>query len=336
MQLFKDAGLNIPDTFAFKNNKDAIKFLLENDGHYYYKPSKEDSASEDTFEGKTIDSLIDFIRKQPEQEFILQRYVENGLCEVGCEMYFSDGNPMLAPSHTIETKRFGAGNVGSNTGCMSSVTWFDDDIENNPTMEQTWKKLFSIFKEQGYTGACDLSGIVDKSGKFWVLEATPRFGYSQEEALFQLLNEKLSLLLEYMAKGKGVEIERTPEYFGLCARTSILPYPQEEKKGIEKEFRVIIGKTAGQEVEFTEHEGINYYPMDVKAVNGKMVTAGVDGIICEVATKDKSILTGQERIIEACKDIKVGNLYWRADMFEDGFTGVAKLKEVGFWSSSKL
>lgn len=335
MQLLKDAGVKIPDTYAFKSNKDAIAFLLDNEGHYYYKPSKEDSASEDTYEGKTTADLIEFIRRQPEQDFIIQRYVEDGIAEVGCEVYFSGGNPMLAPSHTIETKRFGAGNTGSNTGCMSSVSWFDDSFDN-PTMDQTWKKLFSIFKEMNYQGACDLSGIVSKSGEFSALEFTTRFGYSQEWALFQCLNQSITSLMISIASGEGVEMERTPEYFGLCARTSFLPYPQEEKKGIEKEFRTIVSKTAGQEITYTEHEGINYYFIDVMQKDGKLMTAGADGIICEVATKDLGIMTGQERVHEACKDIHVGNLYWRTDMFEDAFSGIAKLKEAGFWGSSKL
>ena len=335
MQLLKDAGVNIPDTYAFKSNKEAIAFLLDHDGHYYYKPSKEDSASEDTYEGKTIDNLIEFIRKQPEQEFILQRYVEDGIAEVGCEVYFSNGVPILAPSHTIETKRFGAGNTGSNTGCMSSVTWFDDNFDN-PTIEQTWKKLFNIFKEQGYTGACDISGIVDKAGKFWALEFTPRFGYSQEWALYQLISEPIGAMLKRIASGEGVEMERTPEYYGLCARSSILPYPLEEKKGTEKEFRTLVGATAGIEISYKEHDKINYFMIDVKAEGEKLVTAGIDAIICEVATKDIDILTGQARVHDACKDILLSNLYWRVDMFEDAFIGVSKLKDVGFWGSSKL
>lgn len=337
MKLLAENGVNIPETYAFKNNAEGITFLKKNNGKYVYKPCGEGKASTQTYVGTTSEDMVSFIQKQPNQDYILQKFVEGGICELGVEMYFSKGNPLIAPSHTIELKKYGVGNTGPNTGCMSSVTWFDDEI-GNPTTEQTWEHLFDVFKKEGYTGACDISGIVDKKGKFWALEFTPRFGFSQELALYQLLKEKISTFWEYLAKGWAIEIDRAPEYFGLCARVGVHPYPVESTDETKEAFKAIIKANgiAGKPVVIKDHDNIDYNFMDIKTKDDGLVMAGVHAILVELATRDKDLAKAEKRVWDAFKDIQVGDTYTRKDMFTDAIEQMPKLKSVGFWGSSKL
>ena len=338
MRLFAQNGINIPETVVCKNNAQGITFIRKNEGKWVYKPNGEDTGSEETYCAETGKDMLDWIQSRPDQEFILQKFVEDGVCEVGISIYFSRGNPMNPPAHCIELKRYGTGNWGQNTGCMSSVCWYDDDLYDNPTIKETWDKLFHIFKEEEFTGQCDISGIVTKDGTFYALEATPgRFGYSQDLGFYQLLTEPISMLWEYMARGDGVKIECDKTAYGFEARCSVPPYPLEQKKGFEKETQKLIFDSRNTPIVFKPHENITYDWVDVKkSKNSEMMTAGVDAIICEVGTKDKDILGAQKRVLAAMQDIKMGGLYCRTDPFEGAAKEIEILKKLGFWSNSHL
>ena len=344
MKLLTAAGIKIPETFAFTKNQEALDFLKENEGKWVYKPCDEASGSDDTQIAETSEEMGIYIESRPDMEFILQRFIVDGICEVGVEIYFSKGTP-IAVAHCIETKRFLSGDWGGNTGCMSSVTWFDGSIENNPTIDQTWGKLFPYFKKLGVTGTYDLSGIVDKSGNFWALEFTPgRWGYSQEWALWQLVKMPISTMLEGMAKGTLKSIDCLYDQYGTCARGSLAPYPLEGKinkddpdKDTQAERKKLVGLTAGKPIILKRHDDITYNFVDVKSdEEGNLITAGVDLIVCELSTKDKDIMKAQERTIAAFKDIKLSGLQIRSDMFQDAFKQIPQLKEVKFWGSKSL
>ena len=331
MKLLAENGVLIPETYAIKNNAEGISFLKSNPGKYVYKPNGEGKSSAQTYVSTTAEDMIAFIQKQPNQEYILQKFVEDGICEVGCEMYFCKGKPLIAPAHCIETKKYGVGNTGVNTGCMSSVTWFDTEI-GNPCTDQTWEHLFDVFAKEQYSGSCDLSGIVDKDGAFWALEFTPRFGYSQELALYQLLDEKISMLWEYIAKGKAVEIERLKGY-GLCARVSVPPYPLESTDETKAEFKKFVAPLKDKPIVIDAHGDIDYNFMDMKMKGKETVFAGIHAILVELATIDKDIEKAQERVWKAFKDIHIGDTYMRKDAFQDAIDQIPLLKKVGFWGA---
>ena len=337
MRLLAENGVKIPDTYVFKNRSEAVKFLKANEGKYVYKPSGDtQEGSAQTYVAVNGIDLIDFIEAQKERDFILQKFVENGVGEVGCELYFSKGNPIYPLSHTFETKKFMPGNLGQNTGCMSSVTWWDNKpIAENETFQQTWANLLDVFKREGYTGACDISGIVDKDGIFWVLEFTPRFGYSQEWALWQITLDKIGEMLANVSRGTISEIKADIDYYGFAMRISIPPYPLESSKDNKQEFKKIIEFTNDTPVVIKEKPGITYHLMDVKAgkgkYQGKILTAGCDGIVGELCCRDKSIEKAQERILEAAENVLMGDLQYRIDAFSDAIKGIEEFKKVGFW-----
>jgi phosphoribosylamine-glycine ligase len=337
MRLLAENGIKIPDTYIFKNKAEAVKYLKANEGKYVYKPSGDtQEGSAQTYVAVNGIDLIDFIEAQPERDFILQKFVENGVGEIGNELYFRKGEPIYPLSHTFETKKFMPGNLGQNTGCMSSVTWWDNtDNAENDTFNQTWANLLAVFKKEQYTGACDISGIIDKDGIFWALELTPRFGYSQEWALWQITLMKIGEMLEKVSRGTIKEIKPDMDYYGFAMRLSIPPYPLESTKDNKKEYKKLIEFTNDTPIVVKEKPGITYHLMDVKAgkgkYQGKLLTAGVDGIVGELCCRDKSIENAQKRILEAAKDVLMGDLQYRNDCFSDAEKGIKEFQRVGYW-----
>ena len=338
IRLLAEAGVLVPDTIVCKNNAEGVAFVKKNEGKYVYKPNGEDTGSEETYMGTSGEDMIDYIQSREDQEFILQKTVEDVVCELGVSLYFAKGKPMNPPAHCIELKRYGSGDKGQNTGCMSSVVWYDDSILDNPTIKATWEKMFPVFEKEQFTGQCDISGIITKDGKFFVLEWTPgRFGYSQDLAYYEIFNEPISAVWESMARGEAREMKVDHSAFGFKARCTIPPYPLEQRKGFEKEVQRLINDSRNTPIIFKKHPGVSYDWVDVKkGKDTEMQTAGCDAIICEVGCKDKDIMKAQEKVLAAMKDISLGSLYYRIDPFEGAMKEIEKLKKLGFWASSKL
>jgi phosphoribosylamine-glycine ligase len=266
--------------------------------------------------------MIDFIQARPDQEFILQKFVPDAICEIGIECYFSKGK-LINISHTIETKKFMPGNLGPNTGCMSSISWFckEDELFN-----LTWKKILHIFEAEKYTGACDISGIITKDGKFNVLECTSRFGYSQDIDLYGLLDMKISDMWIGLANGTLESFECDRRKFAGTARGSIPPYPVEVKKGFEKQVKDLIADTINTPVIFKQHDDCNIFWIDVKKnKKGELITAGIDAIICEVRSVDTDIMKLQDKVLSQLKDIKLGDFQYRNDCFKDAFEQIPQI-----------
>ena len=336
MRLLASNGILIPDTYPIKSNAEGITFIKSNEGKYVYKPNGENTGSAETYVARNGKDIIDFIQARPDQSFILQKFVPDAICEIGIEAYFSKGNLVNGISHTIETKKFMPGNKGCNTGCMSSVSWFDTE-DNNELFDKTWKNILEVFKKEEYTGPCDISGIIDKLGDFYALELTPRFGYSQDINLYRLLEELISTFWESLATGKCTEIERNDSMFACTGRGSIPPYPLEPKKGLEQQTKDWFKDTENTPVIYEQNESCDYFLIDVKKnKKNEIVTAGINGIVCEIATKDTDIMKAQKRICKAMDGFLMGDFQFRIDMFDDAFKQIPKLKELGLFFNVNL
>jgi len=341
MRMLAQNGVLIPDTFVINSNAEGVKFIKQNEGRYVYKPDGEDCASEETYVSENGKDMIDFINARPNQTFILQKFIEDAICEIGIECYFSKGKLVKGISHTIETKRYGVGKDGigrgPNTGCMSSVCWFSDEEEQGKIFQKTWAKGLHVFEEQEYTGACDISGIIDKKGDFYALELTPRFGYSQDITLYRLLKMPISTFWKGLANGTITEISIDLTKYACSARGSIPPYPLEQRKPFEAQVKEIISDTVNTPVIWKPHADVKYHWIDVKKnKQGELITAGIDAIICEVTTTGKDLKITQDVVISAMDDIQLGGFYFREDMFVAAINQIPKLKSIGLFDNKNL
>ena len=121
MDIMDKYGIETPLYQTFKSRAEGIKFIQAEKGSWVYKPRGE-AMSASTYVADNEETMIDFIKKQKEQEYLLQKRIDG--IEFPCALYFANGEPMSPSYFTFEVKRFMAGDIGDNTGAQGAVTWF--------------------------------------------------------------------------------------------------------------------------------------------------------------------------------------------------------------------
>ena len=159
MELFATAGITIPETVEFGSKAEAIALPAEQgwgDG-WVIKPSG--NLANDTT--RTVKEPGLWERAcQPLSDHcngIAQRLVSG--IEVSTEGWFN-GTRFLQPfNHTSEEKRFLAGGLGCNTGCMGNVV-LQAKTGGNRLTRATVEPLAQFLALIGYRGPFDVNAIV--------------------------------------------------------------------------------------------------------------------------------------------------------------------------------
>jgi len=244
-------------------------------------------------------------------DFILQQRISG--VEISIEMFFYKGKPLQSTlNSTIEMKKFLDGDRGPNTGCMGSVVRFWKKTE--PKLYRlTLRKVLPFLKRFEYTGALDCNCIVNEADKMpYFLEWTARFGYNAIYALCEGLGIDLGTFLHGVSHGA---LDFRPSYDWLGAlRISIPPYPND----------IDAKSTAGQPVDYPEDE--HFWPLDVKYEN-RPVTAGVDGVVCEVTGKAKTLAELEGQLYARAESVKVPNKQYRNDIIQRARERLEKLRD---------
>lgn len=331
INFMKDNGIKIPPTFEFKTKAEGIAFVKKNPERYVYKPDGNLSTAK-TYVSKNAEDLISFMQKQTDNNpYILQLFIKG--IELSTEVFFSDGNPILPPNNTIESKKAFTGNIycksglGCATGCMSSLVWPLTDF-NSKAVKEGIGKLFSALKKVKYSGPLDVNSIIDEKGNLYGLEITSRFGYSAIYALLELLNEPLSDLLSGIALGTAEEMPIKKEY-GMTLRIGIPPAPMEIDDTNKEHTAPLFTSTAGQKVTM-KNKDVSYYLLDVMLKNGELQTAGGDGWLMEVGAHGKSIEEVEKKIYMAASEISPDQKFFRVDAYNRAKEEIPKLAKLGY------
>jgi phosphoribosylamine--glycine ligase len=334
LRVMAECGVKVPYTVHFKTHKEGLDFVKKNPNTYVYKPFGSGSASAKTFVSHDDKEMMSFLQSQKKDvDYILQIKVEGK--EYSTEMFFSQGNPVEPSFHTIEDKKAYAGEEGPNTGCMDTVQIADKNL-NGKMIKNGLGKCFEYMKKIKYTGNIDLNSIVDKHGNLWGIEWTCRDGWSSSYARNEMVKGKTSELYWKIARGEISKVDLLPDTFGLSLRIGIPPYPEESNKENEKYFNPQVRLSAGKKIIVKPHKGITYNFLDVKDGGVNLVTAGCDGIICELSTNDTSIVNGKKRILEARKDFNVENSWIRSDFFERALKEIPELIDMGIYDGPEF
>lgn len=315
MQTTQAARIKVPQYETFTSWEKAIDFVKKNKKTWVFKPADNKSPCY-TYVSEGPDDMIDmlgyFKTPLPKMEFVLQEKVEG--VEVSTEAWYVNGE--LVPNSvnsTVETKRFMDGDKGPNTGCMTSVVWF---YKGKPKIYfQTLAKLEKFLKKKRYSGTLDMNCIVTKDGPYF-LEFTARFGYNAVYAALQQLPEFGNFLAD-MARGKIPKIKPSKDY-SAAVRISIPPYPQD----------VDAGKTAGRPI-----KGIDslkdIFLLDAKYTD-RIVTAGVDGVVCEVTAIAPTLDELEKTVYDKVKKIRIPDMQYRSDGVQVAKERIEKLKGMGY------
>lgn len=325
MKIAKVSGLKVPVSETFDSFDKAIDFVAQNNKVWVFKPQNNKSPaytyissdSEDMVE--MLDYFSDIWEGKP--DFVLQEKIEG--VELSTEMFYIDGEPLRNTlNSTLEAKRFMEGDKGQMTGCMGSVVRFWK--KSDPKIYRlTLKKLEPFLKRFKYSGPLDINCIIsEKDNLPYFLEFTSRFGYNAIYALCEGLNQNVGNFIASLASGQPEANQKPlrPSYDWLGAvRVSVPPYPND--KGVEL--------SAERPIRGIDN---HVWLLDAKKdKNENLVTAGVDGVVCEVSGKDKSIDGLFASIYSRISKLKIPDKQYRSDLGDVTNRKLTRLKELRYF-----
>jgi len=316
MKIARSSGLKVPKWERFNSFDKAKDFVADNEKSFVFKPQNNQSPAF-TYVSSDGEDMVEMLAYfgsiwSGKVDFILQEKIEG--VEVSIERFYLDGEPVPNTlNSTLECKKFLEGDKGVNTGCMGSVVRFWK--KPNPKLYKlTLQKAEPFLKRFKYSGPLDCNCIICEKDKMpYFLEWTARFGYNALSALCEGLNQDVGSFIEGILNG-GVS---KPSYDWLGAvRVSIPPYPSElgADKSANKPIRGI---------DDMEH----IWLLDVKYQNGRLLSAGVDGVVAEVTGKNTTLSGLATDIYGIVEKMKIPDKQYRADIISNAEKRINILKE---------
>jgi phosphoribosylamine-glycine ligase len=324
-------GIPVPETHFFDNPKEAIGFLEKEGGkdRWVAKPCNE-AASSMTIVSKNNEQLKAELQgwvdnpKEKNIKLILQKFVKG--TEVNCEIYFSNGDPILPATVLFETKKLMNDNIGPAVGCAASTIF---PYYGTKLIDKTLKKLYPFIKKTSYTGPADCSVILDERGEPWFLEAGWRFGWSSTYAELALLDMPFGEFVAGLCDGKLKTIPWKQGYAG-SLRVSIPPYPYENEELRDKTYE----HARGIEISGNPFMDPNIFPIEVYREGGPMVrkykTMGLFGVVCEVADFSPSLAELWSKIEKKAEALELPDKQYRTDNLKAVARRIAGFHALGY------
>jgi len=259
---------------------------------------------------------------------VVQEFISG--VEISTEAWFSHGRFIPPLNSTFEEKRFLAGDLGCNVGCMSSVVFNWKNTFLCRPYRQIFQHFIPVMKNFDYTGPIDFNCIVsEKDHKAYFLEITPRFGYNAIYAWKHLLNEPLINVFFRLLSGTLQELPVFYDKFSFALRITTYPYPANTLQ--VEENNEIKNVVENLPLEFPEQIlKKNFYLLDVRRRNKKYELAGYDGIVGELVEIGNTIQEAVSKVFAYVKFIKVSNIQYRNDSGQSAIKRYEKLKEWGW------
>lgn len=320
------SGIRVPYTRVFTDADKAIEYITEHKRKVVIKVSGRSAAASSSFIAMTPEAAARWIDRQQRKgfltsasSFIVQDFVPGH--EISTEVWYSHGKPIEgSANYTIETKKFAASDMYVNTGCQTSIVFAAGS--GDKLLQETHAKVYNMFGATRETGAWDANTIVShRSGNPFFLEwCGARFGYNAIFCLIMLMGrtQELSEVIYKAAAGEPVHVNLRKGY-GFAIRVSIPPYPLElpdleELKGVEDIIMDCMARDVVVEFPSVEDPEVEIFPNDVYVdKNGTLRCAGVDGILCEVASFGETIEEARDKALAVAKGIKCdSDIYYRA------------------------
>jgi len=328
-QVAERCGIKPPPTQECPNPAAAMQFIREHPGRYVLKPY-DNQISVYISDGveDALEILSYWQRIAPNMALDVQKYITGRNVDV--EIWWNRGIPVGPPNYDIETKKFMPDDFGSSVGCATSVVWW------STRASKTWevcKQLEPVMRRVDYTGPISLNLMIDEAThQIFLLEFTPRFGYNAYYCLWELDPYRFGefMLMTFEAYEETLLPVNTHQ-FAAAARVSIPPYPFEHPD--KKIHRQLYEQLRGMPISLEGDYPAKIYPGDVMLEDGKMVCAGIDGIIAEVVAVDESPEAAWAKVVETVKALKIPNKQARLadgiDDFQKWFPRFVAWKVVG-------
>jgi phosphoribosylamine-glycine ligase len=304
LEVMQAAGIKLPPFEPFNDTKAAIKFVQKSGKRYVLKPINDEGLSKDTtYVAKSAEDMVQYLEKLDAKvkEFVLQEFVTG--TEVSTEAWWT-GSEWVALNHTLEEKKFMAGNLGPNTGCAGNLVWMPP--RKNPIFEHGLERVTDFFKEHDFVGMVDLNTIAT-DGDLYGIEWTPRFGYEGTCNLTRLLPVEFGDFLGAVATGQVPNLTQPKARFAATIQLSVPPYPNCEKVKSKQWERVPI---KGISLEHAQ----SFFLRDVMLLDGELATCGRYNAIGSPIGLGETIDGAFDEVMAAVKRLDIPNLQYRNDI----------------------
>lgn len=220
MEMFRRAGLTIPETHPFASREAARQLPSEHGWGSGWVIKSDTGNVQDTRVVRERELWQHAVAKLPDKaRGIVQRAVDG--IEVSTEGWFNGSDWVMPFNHTFEEKRFMSGGVGCNTGCQGNVVI--NAKRGNRLTRATVEPMGDLLRMIDYRGPFDVNAIVTE-GDAYALEATSRMGFDAIEALIEGLDEPTADMLIGVANGTSKSMLLTDDVM-IAVRVSIPPHP---------------------------------------------------------------------------------------------------------------
>jgi phosphoribosylamine-glycine ligase len=245
--------------------------------------------------------------------------------DVAIGAFYWQGRPLLPTVHSaIEARRFLAGGVGPVVGSAGCVAWFWRNARNK-LWRATHERLAPTLERFRYTGPLTLRVCVpDRSREAHFLEAVCRFDFPLTQALAGSLDLPLSEFLRRVAQGElGLSADRQGDWrpssdWTAALRVSVPPYPA------AADARA----SAGKRLAGIDPADPHFWPMDVaRGPDGAYVTAGTDGVVCDLTARAATLPELQEQTAARARDLVLLEKQYRIDVVETASRRIDLLRE---------
>jgi phosphoribosylamine---glycine ligase len=307
LDFMSQCGIQVPKWEGFTDPDDALRFIRETKKRYVFKVSGQGASCASSYVSKSPEDLERYLellfRKEKVKEFILQEFVHG--TEVSTEIWLNEEGE-FACNHTLEEKKFLAGNLGPNVGCAGSVVW--SPVRPTNLYERGLGKSTDLLRASGYLGPVDLNAIVTE-GEVYGLEWTPRFGYEATCNLTRLLPMEFGEFCYRVATGDNLNLPPARFRFASTLRVSIPPYPLEAKTNKPYQQGVPIDG-------LTEKDLPTFTLTDVKTVpdSGEFQSAGTSGIIGSPIGVGETIQGSFDDTKRRIDKLRIPDMQWRVDV----------------------
>ena len=151
------------------------------------------------------------------------------------------------------------------------------------------------------------------------MEFTARFGYNAVYAALHQLPD-FGTFLSDIALGRTPKIKSSKDY-SAAVRVSIPPYPQDTDAS----------KTAGRPIAGIKPPMNDIFLLDAQ-YKDRLVTAGVDGVVCEVTAKAPDLAALEKDVYAKVDKIKIPDKQYRSDGVKIAIQRIQQLKELDqYW-----
>lgn len=332
LKWFEQHGLPVPEYKTFKTLKEAEQHVIKTEEVFCFKTLGDNEDKSLTFVSKSPEQMVQQLRMwqkagmNPKGEVMLQKKVENILCEMSVSSYLGPNGFNGPFIHCWEHKKLMNGEIGPATGEMGSVMLAQ---EKSKLAQLVLTPLEDSLAKMNAFCNFDVNTIIDTNGDPWILEATSRFGWPATNIELEMWES--DFVEDIYNVCQGVDTIELSKDWTLGVVVAIPPWPKKDEDAKEVVGIPLYGVTEKNE------EHIHPQSIMVEKVLGEgmeeqdhWVSAG--NYIAVVTGKGETLTKAKKNTYAVVDELSISNMMFRTDISDKVAKVLPELEEMGFVS----